>query len=207
MKHIRTIFAAMMMLFAASAFAQSEGAAEYSMLNPPRPTNSGEKIEVLEFFFYGCSHCFHLHPQLSAWQKHMPKDVQLDFVPTQFNPSWEPMAYTYYALKAMGLADKLDDKLYNAWNLDRLVLVEQDAIADFVAQQGVDRKQFLDYYRSFSVHSQVEQSKQMMHQYQIEGTPTLIVDGKYSITGLGPEETIRVLNQLIAKARRERTRH
>jgi thiol:disulfide interchange protein DsbA len=204
MRHIRNIFAALMMLLAAEAFAQSDGLQEYTLLNPPQPTSSGKKIEVLEFFFYGCIHCFHLHPKLSKWEKTMPKDVQLDYVPTSFNSNWEPMAYTYYALKAMGLRKQMDDKLYDAWNISNLILLEQDKIADFMAQQGVDRQKFLDYFNSMSVDTDVKHSKQMMVEYHISGTPTLIVDGRYVIANLLPDDTIRVLNEVVNKVRKER---
>jgi len=205
MKHLRRVFAALMILFAAHAVA-APGDPEYTVLQPAQPTNSGNKIEVLEFFFYGCIHCFHLHPKLSEWQKTMPKDVKLDFVPTVFNPNWEPMAYTYYALKAMGQLRQLDDKLYNAWNRENAILVSKDDIADFVAKQGVDRQTFLNNFDSFSVRSDVQRSKQMVVQYHISGTPTLVVEGKYVISGLEPEDTIRVLNEVIKKVRKERGR-
>jgi len=203
MKLTRKIFAVLIMLLAAQAFAQEGAGPGYTLLSPPQPTHSGKKIEVLEFFFYGCIHCFHLHPKLSEWEKKMPKDVQLDFVPTIFNPSWEPMANTYYALKLMGQQQKLNDDLYNAWNRDNNILTEADKIADFVSQHGADRQKFLDYYKSFSVQSEVTRSKQMMREYQIGGTPTLVVDGKYVISGLEPDDAIRVLNELIKKARKE----
>jgi thiol:disulfide interchange protein DsbA len=204
MKLTRKFFSVLIMLFAAQAFAQ-EGATGpgYTILNPPQPTHGGKKIEVLEFFFYGCIHCFHLHPKLSEWEKKMPKDVQLNFVPTIFNPNWEPMANTYYALKMMGQQQKLHDDLYNAWNRDNIILTDAEKIADFVGQHGADRQKFLDYYKSFSVQSEVSRSKQMVLQYKISGTPTLVVDGKYSISGLQPEETIRVLNEIIGKVRKE----
>jgi len=206
MKHFWKFAAALVMLFAATAFADpAEGT--YSMLNPPQPTHSGKKIEVLEFFFYGCPHCYHLQVALRDWEKTMPKDVQLDFVPVAFAPSAEPMAYTYYALQEMKLRDKLHDKLYDAWNVDHLYLTETDQIADFVAQQGVDRQKFLDFYNSFSVRSEVMQSKQMVRSYQIDGTPTLVVDGRYIVPSLGPENTIRLLDEVIAKVRRERGKH
>lgn len=204
MKRIRKILAVLMMMFAASAFAQPATKPEYSLLSPPQPTTSGDKIEVLEFFFYGCIHCFHLHPKLSKWEKTMPRDVQLEFVPVHFNPSWEPMAYTFYALKAMGQLNQLDDKLYTAWNVDNTILVNRDDIADFVAKQGVDRQRFIGYYDSFSVQSEVKRSKQMTLDYQIGGTPTLVIDGKYAISGLEPDAAIRVLNEVIAKVRKER---
>lgn len=206
MKHLRRVFAALMILFAAHALAAPGADPEYTVLQPAQPTGSGNKIEVLEFFFYGCIHCFHLHPKLSEWQKTMPKDVKLDFVPTVFNPNWEPMAYTYYALKAMGQLKQLDDTLYNAWNRENTILVDKDDIANFVAKQGVDRQAFLNNFDSFSVRSDVQRSKQMVVQYHISGTPTLVVEGKYVISGLEPEETIRVLNEVIKKVRKERGR-
>lgn len=204
MKHFLKFIAAAMLLITATAYAEPEGGQQYTELNPPQPVSTGSKIEVLEFFFYGCIHCFHLHPALSAWEKKMPKDVSIEYVPTIFQPSWEPMAYTFYALEAMGARKKLDDKLYDAWNVSHSFLVKSDEIADFMAKNGLDRQKFLDYYNSFSVQSDVKRSKQMMLQYHIEGTPTLIVDGKYVISGLEPEVAIRVLNTLIKQARMER---
>jgi thiol:disulfide interchange protein DsbA len=204
MKHIRRFAAVFMMLFAATAFA-AEG--EYTVLNPPQPTSSGKKIEVLEFFFYGCPHCYHLQSELNKWERTMPRDVQLDFVPVAFAPSAEPMAYTYYTLQAMGLRKKMHDKLYEAWNVDHQYLTSTDDIADYVAKNGVDRQRFLAFYNSFSVQAEVKNSKQMMHTYQIEGTPTLVVEGKYAISGLQPEDTIRVLNEVIEMARREHGKH
>jgi thiol:disulfide interchange protein DsbA len=206
MRQLRILLAILAMLFATQALAQSEGAPKYTVLDPAQPTESGDKVEVLEFFFYGCIHCYHLHPTLSAWEKTMPKDVKLDFVPVSFQPTWEPMSYTFYALKAMGKLKALDDLLYKAWNVENQRLVKMDDIADFVASQGVNRQTFLENFQSFSVRSDVQRSKQALVQYHIEGTPTLVVDGKYAITGLEPDETIRVLNNLIRKARKERSK-
>lgn len=201
MKLIRRFLAVLTILIAANASAYAD---EYTMLIPPQPTHSGKKIEVMEFFFYGCIHCFHLHPFLNKWEQAMPKDVALEFVPVHFNASWEPMAYTFYALKEMGQQKRLDDKLYTALNQDRMPLYEMDAIADFVAKNGVNRAKFVKYYKSFTVQSEVERSGQMTTDYQIEGTPTLVVDGRYVITGLEPEDMIRVLDQVIKKVRQER---
>lgn len=189
------------MLVQTPAWAEEE---KYTLLNPPQPTQSGNKIEVLEFFFYGCSHCYHLHPSLSAWEKQKPKDVELDFVPTIFNPQWEPMANTYYALESMNKRKQLDDTLYNAWH-DNTILIEADKIADFVAQHGVDRQQFLAEYNSFTVQSKVMRSKQMVLSYHVMGTPTLVVDGKYAIVNQpDANDTIKTLNEVIAKVRKER---
>ncbi len=203
MKLISKIFAALALMSAAYAHAQSAPTPGYTRLEPPQPTLNARKIEVREFFFYGCSHCFHLHPFLSEWEKKKPKDVDMVYVPTVFQTSWEPMANTFYALETLGKQKQLDDALYQAWSAGQY-LVDTDKIADFVAQHGVDRQKFLDAFNSFSVQSKVERSKQMLLAYGVSGTPTLVVDGKYVITGLLPEKMIEVLDEVVRLARKER---
>ena len=203
MKFIKQILVILALLFSTQVFAEPQAGKDYTLLNPAQPTHSGNKIEVLEFFFYGCSHCFKLHPLLSAWEKKIPKDVELTFVPAIFNPSWETMARTFYALDALGQRAQLHDDLFNAWNVSNMDLTEEAKATDFVAQHGVDRKKFSDAYNSFSMQSKVTRAKQMGQSYGIRGTPTLIVDGKYLITGLQPAATMEVLNTLIDKARKE----
>ena len=198
---IRSLVVALSLLVSGTALAEAQLGKDYTLLNPAQPTST-HKIEVLEFFFYGCSHCYHLHPLLSAWEKNMPKDVELVFVPTVFRDSWEPMAYTYYALESMGKQAQLDDALYQAWNEDNMVLVDEDKIADFVARHGVDRTKFTAAYNSFAMQSKVARAKQMIRSYRINGTPTLVVDGKYMIEGLQPEDTIRALKDVIVMARK-----
>lgn len=187
-----------------AAFAAVQLDKDYKMLNPSQPVNS-KKIEVLEFFFYGCSHCFHLHKPLSAWEKNMPKDVELTFVPTIFRNSMEPMARTLYALESMGQLGKLHDALYRAWNVDNIELYDESAISGFVAKHGVDPKKFSAAYNSFSMQSKVVRAKQMIRSYGINGTPTIVVDGKYVITGLQPDDTVRVLKEVIDIARKARS--
>lgn len=203
-KLITGLLIAIAVVVSGAAFAQAELGKDYKLLSPSQPVN-GKKIEVLEFFFYGCSHCYHLHGPLSVWEKTMPKDVELTFVPTIFRDSMEPMARTMYALESMGQLDKAHDALYRAWNVDGVELYDLDAIADFVAKQGVDRAKFTAAYNSFSMQSKVARAKQMVRSYRIQGTPTLIVNGKYIITGLQPADTIRVLNEVIDIARKERS--
>lgn len=204
MKFIKNILAAFFVLVSIQALAEPVMGTDYKLIEPAQATRSGNKIEVLEFFFYGCSHCYHLHPDLTAWEKKMPKDVDLVLVPTVFNAGWEPMAYTYYALEVMGQQQRLHDDLYEAWNVKNIDLSDESKIAAFVAKHGVDSKKFSDAYHSFSVQSKVTRSKQLTQSYSIRGTPTVIVDGKYLITGLQPAETIQVMSALIDKARKER---
>ena len=206
MRFFKQLVVVLALLCANFAHAGVVAGKDYKMLNPPQPTTSGKKIEVLEFFFYGCSHCYHLHPLLSAWERKMPKDVQLEYVPVVFNESWEPMAHTFYALEAMGQRKQLHDALFEAWNVQNIDLSDEAHIAEFVAKHGVDRSRFEADYNSFSVSSKIARSNQLVQSYGVRGTPTIAVDGKYIISELGPEETIRVLDEVIKIARKERNK-
>lgn len=199
---IRSLIVTVTLLASGTALAaDAQLGKDYTLLNPPQPTST-KKIEVLEFFFYGCPHCYHLHPLLSAWKKTMPKDVELTYVPTVFRDSWEPMAYTFYALESMGKVAQLHDALYRAWNEDNMVLVDEDKIADFVAKHGVNRAEFIAAYNSFAMKSMVTRAEQMIRSYGINGTPTLVVDGKYMIEGLEPKDSIQALQRVIVMARK-----
>lgn len=201
---VNGLMVAAALLFSGAALSAELGK-DYKVLNPAQPA-SGAKIEVLKFFFYGCSHCYALHSQLSAWEKTMPKDVELIYVPTIFRDSWEPMARTFYALDAMGQLHSLHDPLYQAWNVSNTDLSDEAKILNYVAPRGVDRTKFSAAYKSFAVQSRVTRAKQMIRSYGISSTPTLVVDGKYTINGLQPADTIRVLDELIAMARKERSK-
>lgn len=204
MKFIKNLLAILILLSSTQALAEPVAGKDYKLIEPAQATSSGNKIEVLEFFFYGCSHCFHLHPELTAWERKMPKDVELVLVPTIFNPSWEPMAYTYYALEAMGQNQKLHNDLFEAWNVKNIDLSDESKITAFVSKFGVDSKKFSDAYHSFGMQSKIMRSKQLTQTYRISGTPTMIVDGRYLITGLQPAAAIQVLDELVNKVRKER---
>lgn len=203
MKLIKQLFMVLALLCATQAFAEPQEGQEYQVLSPAQPTHSGNKIEVLEFFFYGCIHCYKLNPLMDAWEKKIPKDVELTYVPAIFNPTWEISGRTFYALEAMGQRARLHDDLFEAWN-DNTLLTDEASTSDFLSKHGIDSKKFDEVYNSFSVQSMVTRAKQMGLAYGIRGTPTLIVNGKYLITGLEPVETMQVLNAVIDKVRKER---
>jgi len=193
---------------------------DYTLINPPQPTASGKKIEVLEFFWYGCPHCYHLEPALKAWLKRKARDVDFRYVPATFGaPAWEPLTRTYYALDAMGFAGKYHDALFTAIHEEkdaakqRALITDARAIADWLAAKGVDRQKFLDTYNSFAVSARLERSLDMSRNYDISGTPTLVVDGKYMTApsmmvnadnNINYERFFRVLDQLIERTRKER---
>ncbi|MBI3902203.1 MAG: thiol:disulfide interchange protein DsbA/DsbL [Nitrosomonadales bacterium] len=202
MRFIKQFFAVVFLLCATQAFAEPIEGKDYILVKPAQPTHSGNKIEVIEFFFYGCSHCFKLNPSIEAWEKKMPKDVEFTYVPAVFNPVWEISARTYYALEALGQRKQVHNDLFNAWD-GGLELVDEASTAEFLGKHGVDRNKFSAAYNSFSMQSQVTRAKQMGRAYGITGTPTLIVDGKYLITGLHPAEMMQALDAVIEKARKE----
>lgn len=202
-KILRNLMVLAALWFSFDAYAEAQLGKEYTLLNPAQSA-SNSKIEVLEFFFYECTHCFHLHPFLATWEKIKASDVEINFVPTMFRESTEPLAHTYYALESMGKIKQLDDAIYQAIHVNQTSLFDLDSISAFVAKQGVDKAKFSSAYSSFSVETKVAHAKQMIRTYGIQGTPTLIVDGRYVISGLQPDNTIRVLNDVIAKVRKER---
>ena len=183
---------------------------DYTVLPHPQPTHSGNNIEVIEFFWYGCPHCYQLHPHIKAWLKRMPKDVNFRYVPAIFRPSWVPGARIFYALEILGARDRLHDKVYDAIHVDKIDLNKEDVLFDWVAKQGIDRQKFIDAYNSFSVQNQdVPRSMNMSKSYNLAGVPALVVDGKYVTSGrMGgtPQDTIRILDELIEKVRQERAK-
>ena len=179
---------------------------DYTVLPHARPTDSGKNIEVLEFFWYGCPHCYDLHPHIKTWLKTIPKDVSFRYVPAIFRSNWIPGVKTFYALEALGEKDRLHDKIYEAIHLDKIDLTKDEVLFDWVAKQGIDRQKFIDAYNSFSVQNQVSRSTQMSKDYNLSGVPALVVDGKYLTSGkMGgtPQDTIKVLGELIEKVRKE----
>jgi thiol:disulfide interchange protein DsbA len=140
----------------------------------------------------------------------MPKDVSFRYVPAIFRPNWVPAAKIFYALEVLGARDRLHDKVYDAIHVDKIDLNKEDVLFDWVAKQGIDRQKFIDAYNSFSVQNQdIPRSMNMSKSYALTGVPAVVVEGKYVTSGrMGgtQEDTIRIMDELIEKARAERTR-
>ena len=196
----------------AGASAQPAPGKDYQRVNPPQPTASGAKVEVIEFFYYGCPACAGLQAPLENWLKKKPADVEFRRAPVVFQDSWLPLTTAYYAFDAMGLVEKLHHPLFRAIHDQRALeikglLRDQKPLFDWVAKQGVDRQKFVDVYNSFGVRSRTNRSIELPGSYQVTSTPTLVVDGKYLTTPAmvgSYDRFFQVLDQTIAMARKER---
>jgi len=174
---------------------------EYKEL-PPQPTDTGDKIEVLEFFWYGCPHCYTFEPYIKAWKKTKPTNVEFVRVPAIFRPDWEIQARTYYALSNMGVIEDLHEKIFAAIHTDKKRLDKKATLTDFVVKNGVDRKKFEEEYNSFSVDTMVRKAKKKQTAYKIQGVPAIVVNGKYLSSGSmsgSYDNLVKILDFLVAK--------
>jgi thiol:disulfide interchange protein DsbA len=187
------------------AAAQTAGR-DYTPLNPPQPTDNPAKIEVIEFFSYGCPHCAELNPLLHAWVAKLPADVSFKKVPITFGrAAWSGISRLYYTLEATGDLGKLDAAVFNAIHGERINLFDERVLNEWIAKKGVDPKKFADTYNSFGVMSKVKRADQIAQAYRIQGVPAIAVDGKYMVTG-GKDynEQLAIADKLIAKVRAEK---
>lgn len=194
-------------LVAGSAAAQLKAGRDYKPLANPQAVESGEKIQVLEFFWYGCSHCYDLEPFLKKWTAKLPKDVEFRRIPAIPTERWAPNARTFYTLEALGLLEKLHGEVFDAIHIDRVNFNDERVQLDWMAKKGVDPAKFSEAWKSFSVQSKTKRAVQQTQANDISGVPTLVVDGKYqtSVSMAGSHEALlKVLDELIVKARAER---
>jgi thiol:disulfide interchange protein DsbA len=160
--------------------ANPKAGAEYLTLSRPQPTESGKKVEVTEFFWYSCPHCNAFEPDLEAWVKKEGDKISFKRVPVIFRPEMIPEQHLYYALEAMGKSEEMQPKIFHAIHVEHKQLMNNpNAIADFVASQGIDKQKFLTLYNSFSVETKVKRAAQLQQDYQINGVPTVAIDGRY----------------------------
>ena len=203
---VTTIFAlGAALTVAMPSWAQTVGK-DYTLISPAQPTEDAGKIEVLEFFSYGCPHCADFNPLVTAWAAKLPGDVVFRKVPITFGrAAWANIAKLYYALKVTGDLDRLESDVFKAIHNDRINLFEEKSLLEWVAKKGVDQKKFAEAFNSFGVMSQVKRGDQMAQAYKIQGVPALAVDGKYLVGGKDFNEQLAIADKLIAKARSEKS--
>lgn len=194
---------------AALAFALSNAAEltegkEYTRLKNPQPVETGKKIEVIEFFSYGCPHCSEFYPLISAWAARLPKDVAFKRVAVGFGrPAWVNLARAYYALESTGDLAKLDGAVFHAIHAEHQALFDEESIARWVGEHGGNAAQFANAYASFSVNNETFQADEMTESYRVDAVPTLAVNGKYVAIGGSFAELLDHADKLIARVRAE----
>src|SRR6185369_6375562 len=187
------------------SFGQTAGK-DYTALSPVQPTEDAGKIEVLEFFSYGCPHCAEFNPLVVAWAAKLPGDVVFKKVPITFGrAAWVTTSRLYYTLDITGDLARLESDVFKAIHVERVNLFDERTLTEWVAKKGVDAKKFADTFKSFGVSSKVSRADQMAQAYKIQGVPSLAIDGKFMVGGQGFNEQLAVADKLIVKARSEKS--
>ncbi|MEX3548303.1 MAG: thiol:disulfide interchange protein DsbA/DsbL [Burkholderia sp.] len=174
---------------------------DYEVMKSPQPVSApAGKVEVIEFFWYGCPHCYEFEPTLEAWVKKQGDNIVFKCVPVAFRDDFLPHSAMYYTLHALGVAEKDTPAVFNAIHKQKNYLLTPQVQADFLATQGVDKQKYLATYNSFTVQGQVKQSGELAKTYDIHGVPTVVIQGKYksgpSYTG-SVEGTTPVLDWIV----------
>jgi thiol:disulfide interchange protein DsbA len=182
-----------------ASFAQ----ANFIEIVPPVPVDSAPgKIEVIEFFWYGCIHCYNLEPRLEAWLKKLPSDAEFKRIPAVFNARWAADAATFYAFEAMGVLPRVHKPFFDAIHRDHLDSANPQALDEWLGKNGVDPRKFQETVKSFGVQSKVRRASQLTVASKIDGTPALTVQGRYMIGG--SDSMLDTASKLIDTVRKQK---
>ena len=177
---------------------------DYQVLSTPQRPESSGKIEVVEFFSWGCPHCYEFYPKLSRWLATLPKDASFKRVPVGLgHPEWEALAKAFYALQSTGDVERLDAPIFEDIHKNHVWLYDEQSITAWVGKHGVDVAKFAAAYRSFGVNTNVGQAEQKSVDYRIPGVPALAIAGKYLVSD-SPEKMLATSDQLIVMERAAR---
>jgi thiol:disulfide interchange protein DsbA len=174
---------------------------DYTVVANPVKVEVPGKIEVREFFWYGCPHCFTLEPHMQAWLKELPKDVRFVRTPASMNPVWEQGARGYYVMEALGVRKNIHLPLFHAIHKEGKQIFSQAEQANYLALYGIPQEKFNSLFNSFAITGKVAQGNRLAQQYQLSGVPAVVVNGKYVVTGEDGKVT-QVVNYLIQKERK-----
>jgi len=182
---------------------------EYRVLASPQPPETGANIEVIDFFWYGCPYCNELQPALFDWIRKKPADVTVRHVPAILRDNWAPHARIYYALELLGEVERLHLAVYHSYHVEQLYMSKPDVMEQWAVKNGIDLRRWKDAYYSPEVDAKIARAFQATKRYDIQGTPSLVVDGRYltsssmtpSVGGIVP-----VLDDLVKLARQNRNK-
>lgn len=193
-----TILFAALLLACGTAFAQTGKTVAVLGLGknyreiPQQPVASPGRIEVIDFFFYGCPYCNELRPMLEKWRAALPSDVAFRRIPAVRRDEWAPLARTYFTLEALGEAERLHEQVYKSYHDDELHMSKPDVMADWARKYGIDRQKWWDTYHSDAVARKVDEARRLTKEYDIQGTPSLVIAGRY-LTSSGMTDDVKLV--------------
>ena len=215
----RGLLAAALALLAAScaitpptpalAPAQIEAGREYHRIEPPHAAAADGRVEVIEFFYYGCPVCYEAEPHFTRWIASAPDFVSVRRVPALSSEAWEPLAKLYYALEELGQVERLHWPVYDSIHFEDVRLGDEKIMFDWAARNGIEREKFAQAYASEAVKAKVAQARELLKSYDVKAVPTFIVDGKFLTSARlagGTQQVVQVLDRLVGLAREERLR-
>ena len=182
---------------------------DYVVLDSPQPVETGDRIEIIEFFYYGCPVCYESQPHIARWLLKTGPAVALRRVPAVSSEGWEAFAKTYYALEATGNLQRLHWPVFDNHHFDGKRLNEVKNLLEWLTQNGVDQNKFLEAMNSPEVAAKVAGAQKMLETYNVRGVPTMVVDGKFATSARmanGVKEMMDVVEFLVQRASKERKR-
>jgi len=207
---MKKFLAILMLTLSTLAFADApKVGTEFDAVAQPISTDNPAKIEVMEIFWYGCPHCYHMEEPLNAWVKKLPSDVYFKRMPGLPNPSWAPMAKAFYAMETLGVGEKLHTKLFEAIHKQKtLNPTDEKAAIDWVTlQSGSDRLKVEQAFKSFTMNTDLNRAAQIFRASGATGVPTLVIDGKYITSATqagGNEQALKVADYVIDNMRKDK---
>ncbi|MDX5151678.1 MAG: thiol:disulfide interchange protein DsbA/DsbL [Acidiferrobacterales bacterium] len=187
--------------------AQWKEGVQYQEIPFPVTVETGKKIEVREFFWYGCPHCFHMEPTVRNWLKNKPKNAEFVRSPAVLGPSWQLGATAFFTYQALGVVKRMHQATFDAIHVEQRIFSSLQDYADFAAEHGINRDEFMKTTRSFGVQLKLKHEAELDREAGIHSVPTFVIDGKYrtdeSLAG-SKENLVKLINYLVQKAQKER---
>lgn len=214
MKKILALYTLTLSTFLMSAVALAEPykpGVEFDAVAQPIVTDTPTKIEVMEIFWYGCIHCYQMEAPINAWAKKLPEDVVFKRMPGLPNPSWAPMAKTFYAMETLGVSEKLHAPLFAAIHKQKtLDPTNEKAAIDWVTKQaGLDRAKVEQAFKSFTINTNLNRAALVFRNSGATGVPSLVIDGRYitsSTMAGGNESALKVADYIITNVRAQKAK-
>lgn len=204
---------ALQFFFSSSAIAQQPAESqkpiradiEYRVIKP-QPVSVANGIEVIDFFWYACPHCYNLQPALERWISRKPADVTVRRIPAVLRDSWAPHARIYYTLEALGEVERLHQRVYYGYHVEELAMSKPEVVSEWAVRNGIARERWNEAYDSSAVQRKVEEAARLSRTYSVTGTPSLVVNGRYLTSSSMSESlsgVLMIVDGLVQKVRSE----